>query len=349
MKNRLIYLIRLVVIAIGMAGSFTSCVDEEAWSDTPQGNLEALWQIIDEHYCFFDYKQRTIGLDWDRVHAKYSQRVNPDMTSAQLFEVLTDMLAELKDGHVNLGASHDYGRYWSWYENYPANFSDSLCRRYMGTDYKIASGLRYRILDDQVGYVRYESFSSAIGNGNLDEVLLYLAPCRGLIIDIRENGGGDLTNAEKLAARFTNERVLVGYMQHKSGKGRYDFSALEPQYLEPAAFVRWQKPVVVLTNRHVYSAANAFTMYMKVLPQVTLVGDWTGGGAGMPFSSSLPNGWTVRFSAVPMYDADKQCTEFGIAPDVLLQQSDEDFLKGQDTLIEYARKHLAGQAQPSVY
>lgn len=263
------------------------------------------------------------------------------MTDMQLFEVLTQMLAELRDGHVNLSASHDYGRYWSWFEDYPTNFSDTLYRRYMGTDYKIASSLRYRILDDNIGYVRYESFQSSIGSGNLDEVLMYLALCRGLIIDIRENGGGDLTNAEKLAARFTNERTLVGYIQHKTGKGHSDFSTMEPRYLEPASGLRWQKPVVVLTNRHVYSAANEFTMYMKALPQVTIVGDHTGGGAGMPFSSSLPNGWSVRFSAVPMYDASKQSMEFGIEPDHKVQMTDEDFQRGKDTIIEYARKLLS--------
>ena len=328
----------LIFITVSM---LAACVDEEQFDDTPQGNFEALWRIIDEHYCFLDYKHEAYGLDWDAVYNKYKVRVDKQMSDLQLFEVLTQMLAELRDGHVNLSASHDYGRYWSWYEDYPTNYSDSLYRRYMGTDYKIASSLYYRILDDNIGYVRYESFKSAIGEGNLDEVLMYLAVCRGLIIDIRENGGGDLTNAEKLAARFTNEKTLVGYIQHKTGKGHSDFSSMEPRYLEPASGLRWQKPVVLLTNRHVYSAANEFTMYMKALPQVTIVGDHTGGGAGMPFSSSLPNGWNVRFSAVPMYDADKQSMEFGIEPDYLVQQTDEDFQRGKDTLIEFARHFLS--------
>jgi hypothetical protein len=318
-----------------------SCVDEEQFEDTPQGNLEALWKMIDEHYCFLDYKHEAYGLDWNAVYNKYKVRVNGDMSDLQLFEVLTDMLAELRDGHVNLSAAHDLGRYWSWYEDYPMNFSDSLYRRYMGTDYKIASGLRYRILDDNIGYVRYESFSSPIGNGNLDEVIFHMMLCRGLIIDIRENGGGDLTNVEKLAARFTNEKTLVGYIQHKTGKAHNDFSSMEPRYLEPAKNVRWQKPVVVLTNRHVFSAANEFVMYMKSLPQVTIIGDHTGGGAGMPFTSSLPNGWTVRFSAVPLYDANKQPMEFGIDPDYFVQQTDEDFQKGRDSLIEFARQFLS--------
>jgi hypothetical protein len=320
---------------------FTGCVDEEEFADTPQGNFEALWKIIDEHYCFLDYKQQTIGLDWQQVYHKYKVRVDEQMTDLQLFEVLTQMLGELRDGHVNLSASHDYGRYWSWYEDFPTNFSDTLYRAYMGTDYKIASGLDYRLLDDNIGYVRYESFQSGIGEGNLDEVLMYLMLCQGLIIDIRGNGGGDLTNAEKLAARFCHEKTLVGYSQHKTGPGHSDFSALEAHYLEPSGNIRWHKPVVVLTNRHVYSAANEFVMYMKALPQVTIVGDRTGGGAGMPFSSSLPNGWSVRFSAVPSYDAQRQSVEFGIDPDYAVALSDADFQRGKDTIIEFARKLLA--------
>ena len=318
----------------------TACVDEEQFDNTPQGNMEALWKIVDEHYCFLDYKQQTYGLDWQQVHEKYKVRVKGSLTQKQLFEVLCNMLSELRDGHVNLTAAHDLGRYWAWYENYPANLSDTLLRRYMGADYLIAAGLKYKILDDNIGYIRYESFNDAIGEGNLDEALMHMILCRGLIIDIRGNGGGMLTNAERLAARFCQEKTLVGYYQHKTGTGHSDFSGLEARYLEPSANIRWNKQAVVLTNRRVYSAANEFAVYMKTLPNVKLVGDHTGGGAGMPFSSSLPNGWSVRFSAVPMYDAQRQPAELGIDPDYNIQQTDEDFAKGEDTLIEFARRLL---------
>ena len=333
--NRLTYLFLILLLPL-----MAACVNEDEYDDTPQGNFEALWKIIDEHYCFLDYKQHEYGLDWQQVYNKYRVRVQGQLTDLQLFEVLTQMLGELRDGHVNLSTSYDYGRYWSWFENYPANVSDTLLRRYMGTDYKIASGLRYRILDDNIGYIRYESFSSPIGEGNIDEALMYMMLCQGLIIDIRGNGGGDLTYAELLAARFCKEKTLVGYTQHKTGKGHSDFSSLEPQYIEPSGNIRWTKPVVVLTNRQVFSAANEFTMYMKAMPMVKVVGDHTGGGAGMPFSSSLPNGWVVRFSAIPTYDAKRQSTEFGIDPDYYVSLSDEDVRKGRDTIIEFARQLL---------
>ena len=313
-----------------------SCVNEDELPNTRQGNFEALWKIIDEHYCFFDYKQQEYGLDWNAVYNKYKVRVNEKMTGEQFFEVLGDMLSELRDGHVNLSTSYDYARYWKWYEDFPKNYSDTLERRYLGTDYRIA-GLYYRILDDNIGYIRYPSFQTGFGDGNLDEILSYLALCRGLIIDIRNNGGGYMTYAEKLAARFTDEKILVGYISHKTGKGHSDFSEMEPIYIEPSARLRWHKNTVLLTNRSVYSAANEFAAYMKAMPNITLVGDRTGGGAGLPFSSSLPNGWNVRFSACPTYDAQRQDIEFGIEPHYSVSMTEEDFLRGEDTIIEFAR------------
>ena len=328
MKKYLVYLVSFVLL--------TSCVDAEERQNSPTGNFEALWQILDEHYCFFDYKQHEYGLDWNEVYHKYKVRVDDKMNEYQLFEVLCNMLSELRDGHVNLTYSMDYGRYWAWQEAYPKNFSDTLERRYLGTDYKIASGLRYRILDDNIGYIRYESFQQPIGEGNLDDVLAYLALCRGLIIDIRNNGGGDLTTAELLAARFVHEKTLVGYMQHKTGTGHSDFSDMEPQYLEPSRNIRWHKGVCVLTNRSVFSAANTFAVMMRALPNVKIVGDHTGGGSGMPMSNSLPNGWSVRYSACPMYDRDRQQTEFGIVPDIQVSIGTSE----DDEIIETARKLL---------
>ncbi len=318
------------------------CVDEEEFADDSNGNFEALWRIMDEHYCFFKEK----GVDWDAVHQRYAPQVVGRLTDDQLFEVLGNMLSELRDGHVNLYSPFDVARNWSWHEDYPANFSDTLYNRYMGTNYKIASSLKYKVLDDNVGYVRYESFSSDIGSGNLDEVLYALMPCRALIIDVRNNSGGLLTLAEKLAARFTDEEIMVGYMQHKTGKGHNEFSSMEEQKLKPAKGMRWHKPVYVLTNRLVFSAANEFVKYMKCCPQVTIVGDQTGGGAGMPFTSELPNGWTVRFSACIMYDRNRQCTEDGIVPDVVVSQTDADFIRGRDTIIEAARALVDSDATP---
>ncbi len=329
-KSHLIYIVPLLCALL------LGCVKEQEFDNNPRGNFEALWKIMDEHYCFFEEK----GVDWNAIRAMYAQRVDNGMTDSQLLEVLGGMLAELKDGHVNLFTSFDMGRYWGFHENYPANYASEIVDNYLKTDYRVANGFRYRVLDDNVGYITCSSFANPIGDGTLDQILTYLAPCNGLIIDVRQNGGGMVTSAEKLAARFTNEEIRVGYMRHKTGKGHRDFSPLIEQRLKPAKGVRWQKRVVVITNRRVYSAANEFVKYMRCCPNVMVVGDMTGGGAGLPFSSELPNGWIVRFSACPMYDKDKRSVENGMAPDVKVSLSANDVARGRDTLIETARERL---------
>lgn len=322
-----------------------SCVSEEEFGNTPRGNFDALWQIVDEHYCFFPDKEAEYGLDWAECRRRYSDMLVDKMSNEQLFEVCAKMLAELRDGHVNLASSFNTARYWDWYESYPVNFSDSLQRVYIGTDYRLTCGIRYCILPDNIGYVYVPSFDGSVGSGNLDAIFSYLSLCDGLIVDVRNNEGGQLTMAQDLAASFINEKTTVGYIAHKTGTGHSSFSSPEPITLTPSEGMRWQKNVAVLTNRRTYSAANAFVMYLKDLPQVTVVGDRTGGGAGMPYNNELPNGWTVRFSACPTYDSQMRSTENGIAPDYHVNMLASDFAKGEDTIIETARR-LLHNAQP---
>lgn len=334
-------LLRLFLLVL-CCGALVSCITEDVPENTQRGNFESLWRTLDEHYCFFSYKHEAYGLDWNEVHARYSPMVSSAMSNRQLFEVLSKMTYELRDGHVNLSAAHDISRYGAWFDDFPMNFSDSLQRRYLGRseEYQQASGLKYRLLTDNVGYIRCASFENTFGDGNLQEMFRYLAPCTALIIDVRSNGGGMLTAAEKLASCFINEEQTVGYMCHKTGTGHDDFSTQEAIRLKPFKGLRWQKPVAVLTNRRTYSAANSFVMFMKGLPQVSIVGDRTGGGAGMPFSAELPNGWSIRFSACPMYSRDGEPTEMGIDPDVKEDITSEDYQRSVDTIIETARQLL---------
>ena len=314
---------------------------EDEYDVSPETNVNALWEIIDLRYCFVSYKEKELGFNWADIRDKYMAQVTPEMTRLQLFEVLCNMLAELRDGHVNLYTSADVGRYWNWKDDYSLNMDAELQDSYLGKDYMIAGGLRYRILDDNIGYIVCGSFSSGFGDGNLDDVLYQLRLCRGLILDIRSNSGGDLTYCERLCQRFAHEKTLVGYTMHKTGKGHDDFSDPEPEYIEPSKGLRWQKRTVVLTNRSCYSAANTFVRDMKEMPDVTVMGDSTGGGSGLPFSSELPIGWSVRFSACPSLDANMQHTEFGIAPDIKCSLDDTKAAQGIDSMIETARALLS--------
>ena len=93
----------------------------------------------------------------------------------------------------------------------------------------------------ELGYMRVSTFENAVGSGNVSEMLRYFALCKALIIDVRNNGGGMITSAEKLASHFVNAKALAGYISHKNGKGHSDFSSPKAVYLTPATGIRWLK------------------------------------------------------------------------------------------------------------
>ncbi|MDR1623467.1 MAG: S41 family peptidase [Tannerellaceae bacterium] len=324
----------LYVIILSLLSQGCDMADE--YNTSPRKNFEALWQILDANYCFFDYKE----IDWNEVYDKYSPQIDESMYEYKLFQVLSDMVNELKDGHINLNTSFLFSSYENWYTEYPSNFSWSVLNsKYLagaarGGDY---DEIRYtRLAGNQIGYIYYGSFRESILETELDSIFHFFEHCQALIIDVRDNGGGSLTNSDRLASRFLAEKTLCGYIQHKTGRGHSDFSHPYPIYLKPSHSTLWLKPVIVLTNRRCYSAANNFVSKMRELPNVRTLGGNTGGGSGFPFTSELPNGWSIRFSTSPILNVNMQHTEFGIEPDIEVTLPTEDMEKGRDTLIETA-------------
>ena len=61
---------KILYLLLCLTFPLASCIDEDEFPDTPHGNFEALWKIMDEHYCFFDYKKQTLGVDWNEVYAR---------------------------------------------------------------------------------------------------------------------------------------------------------------------------------------------------------------------------------------------------------------------------------------
>ena len=323
---------RLIFLFVSVFALLTSCYEKDGYGADPRTNFESLWKIIDEHYCFFGYK----NIDWNAIHDKYSVQITESMDKYQLFEVLGKMLAELEDGHTNLVSTFHTSRFWSWNENYPDNFNTVVHKKYIGTDYNIAGGLKYLILRDSIGYAYYGDFSAIVTESNLDEMFLYFKDCKGIIFDVRNNTGGSLTYSERISTRFMTNKQIVGYIMHKTGPGHNDLSEPYAIELEPSKRIKWLRPVTVLTNRSCYSATNDFVSKMRLFPQVTTIGGKTGGGCGLPFNSELPNGWGVRFSSSPMLNADKEITEYGIDPDIKIDIKENDQLNNIDTIIEEA-------------
>lgn len=316
---------------------FPSCMNEPMIEpNTNIGNFEALWKIIDTKYCYLDYKH----INWDSIHIVYKARVDTVKNDFSLFNVLGNMLDELKDGHVNLYSNFNLSRYWNWFTDFPSNFDSKLIykKKYLGDNFLIAGGMRYqKIANGKIGYIYYGSFSSEFSDANFNNIFNYFADCKnGLIIDVRDNGGGSLDLSNDLASYFFTTETVTGYINHKTGSGHSDFSKPIEIKTPSNKNLQWKRPVIILTNRMSFSATNAFVCRMKMAPNAKIVGDQTGGGGGLPTSSEIPNGWMVRLSTSPMYDVNMNQIELGIDPDVKVDLNPFDASNGYDTIIEKA-------------
>ena len=110
------HLLRFLVALPRLLTSLTACIQADELPSTPRGDFEALWKIIDEHYCFFDYRHTEYGLDWNEVHRRYAAQISDSMSREALFQVLGNLCSELRDGHVNLWTPFNTARYTQWYE-----------------------------------------------------------------------------------------------------------------------------------------------------------------------------------------------------------------------------------------
>ncbi len=328
-----------ILFLLGLSLFLVSC-EEQLLSPDPKSdnlsNFDFLWQDVKNRYSFFELKE----IDWEEIRDKYRPLVTEQMGRQELFDLMGDMLYELKDGHVNLTSEFDRSRNWDWYLGHPANFDPTVMERhYLGRDFRLTGPLRNQIIES-VLYIYYPSFSSEIAESHLDIIMQRASPLKGIIIDVRNNGGGNLSNARKLASCFTEEEVAYAKERRKTGPGAEDFSEWTTLTFPSRAGRRYNGKVIVLTNRACYSATSFFAQMMKTLPNVTILGDQTGGGGGAPSSGELPNGWQYRLSVTQTINLTGEQIEPGVPVDVPVQMRDTDLRRNRDTLIETALRML---------
>lgn len=318
--------------------SFSRCT--QVWvEDDPVNsysqNFEILWNTMDQRYTFFDYKK----IDWDSVKTVYEPLAASSKSNKEFFGHMATMLNTLRDGHVNLRTQFDISRYLP-YLSAPANYSfEVLERNYLG-NYNITGFLLNQEIDG-VGYIHYRSFVNPILDSELDWVIDRFEGLPGIIIDIRNNGGGNPENGLKMARRMISESTQIYSYQNKIGMGHQDLSPLKEVYLEPEpGKKKFSGRIVVLTNRHVFSAGSYFSAYIKGIPNAILMGDNTGGGSGVPAGFDLPNGWYLNYSSTVGYTVDGLNFEDGVPVDIMVSTLPTDIASGKDPILERAIQYI---------
>jgi hypothetical protein len=312
-------------------------------STAPEANFEALWQGYDANYSFFELKK----INWDSLHSVYRPQVTSGTLDVQLFQIMSSMLANLKDGHVNLLTPIGNYSYSGWWTPYPANFLGvNSVVRYLAVDYgyPVSNLIRYGKTADSLGYLYIGSLSQGDVNqwtNSINIIIDALKDMRGVILDLRSNGGGSDTYGKIVASRFADENHVFSYVKWRNGAKHSDFTDYQALTIAPDGPRRFTKPVAVLTNRRCFSSTEETILMMKSFPQVKTIGDTSGGGSGNPLITQLPNGWTYWVPRWIEYTADKKVYEgTGLPPDIPIWISRADSIAGRDVILEKAIQFL---------
>ncbi|MEP6495118.1 MAG: S41 family peptidase [bacterium] len=297
--------------------------------------FDEVWRGVDLHYSFFEYKQ----INWDSVGAHYRPLALAAPTDAQFAVVLSQMLRELKDVHVSLTpvGTASTTRYVSSSDTARTYFTmDLVTRQYVvNTRFTTGGHIRYGTAEPTVGYVRISSFAGGSWASEMDEALDRMADVKTIIVDVRDNSGGQYKLAASIAGRFTDRSRTFGYVRYRNGPDHGDFTGYVGETVEPAGPRQFTGRVFVLTNRRDFSSAEDFVLAMRVNPNVSIVGDTTAGASGGPIVRELPNGWTYQVSEWIEYTPERQMFEgIGLVPDVLVPSTFADAGRGIDAALE---------------
>ena len=126
-----------------------------------------------------------------------------------------------------------------------------------------------KVLDNNIGYIKFTSFDETTADDFKNKYEeLKKSNIKSLIIDLRNNGGGLVDQALKIADYITEKDSVLLYEVDKNGKEEVKKSENDPIISEP---------IIILTNENTASASEILAGALKDLGKATIVGTKTYG------------------------------------------------------------------------
>jgi tetratricopeptide (TPR) repeat protein len=313
----------------------------------PVLNFEHVWKTLDRNYGQFLVKR----VDWDALYRVYRPQVSAATTDQELWDILLTMMGHLNDGHLcladgtrRIGGGRNNGLFTN------DGFSLDLVKsKYLQGKFSEALGGSFISgwLADGVGYLYIGDLKDGLDQitKTIDAVMAEFAKARVMVVDVRNNPGGTSRSVEIVAGRFADRRRHFSTSRTRYGPKHDDFWPEEFRTVEPGGPVQFSGPTVLLTDRISASAAEGFTMAMRVLPHVTVAGDTTEGALASQFPDRMPNGWTLWVAFKEVRDHEGVCWDgVGIPPDLRVINTAADIAAGRDRMLEFAKMYLENGA-----
>ena len=328
----------------------------------PEKNFEELWKTFFDRYPFFKLR----NVDWNSQYDVFRPKVASDTSEDELFDIFCDMLTPLNDGHVELMAETGGGdrkRYFNpelkpgFWQEFTKQEIKSLFKTTKKTlvsngfekPHKSAAWILRYCKSSNYGYLRIlelEGVKERKLTAALDQILSDFRGLDGVIIDIRNNPGGDDSTVIQIVNRFCDRKRIAFHRKTKRGSGESDYSPLKTWHIEPQGDTQFTGPIVLLTCDSVFSGGEVFALALKELPYVTVIGDHTNGIFSYQLEKKLTNGWRYCLSYQVYFSADMVCYEgTGVPADMKLLNKKSDIQRGVDPLIVRALEVLKSKAQ----
>jgi carboxyl-terminal processing protease len=322
-------------------------------------SFNALWKLFDEKYAVFDY--RLSGKSWKQLGREACPSITAGMSDEALYDAMLALLQNLDDGHTNLtaealGRDEDAQVNLYPFEDALDTIEDNVDATYVDDELTFAAedSIGWGSIGN-LGYIGITSLDELSASGDEDDdraaataamkqALAALGGKKGLIIDVRANGGGWDSAGLDIAAHVAGERAVTWSKQVRNGPDHLDFGESVPTYVEAAVAGAFAGPVVLLTSGNTFSAAETFTLAMRVRPNVTVLGEKTSGHLSDLIDGTLPNGWELTYSGERYTAADGVIYEHrGVPVDVAVPFDPTALEAGTDTMLDAAIAQLGGK------
>lgn len=173
-----------------------------------------------------------------------------------------------------------------------------------------------RMLDNEVGYIRLNSFLSSNAYNEVKDALGKLSKARGIILDLRDNPGGLLSNAISISSLFLNTGTVVSTID------RNGYKTTAPCNGRPICI----NPVVVLVNHGSASASEITSAALQDNNRALLIGEQTYGKGLVQGVYRLLDGSGVNITiARYLTPSGDDINKIGITPDQVVNLTYADY------------------------
>ena len=190
------------------------------------------------------------------------------------------------------------------------------------------------ILENNIGYIGITTFDSGCAK-EFKTVYENLAKANitSLIIDLRNNGGGIVSEALEIADYILDKNQIMLITKDKDGNEEIEKSAKKPII---------DVPIVVLTNGSTASASEILVGALKDNNKATIVGEKTYGKGVIQELLTLSDGSGIKVTIEEYYTPNRsKINGIGITPDVEVASSEDIIIEmEQDTQLQEAIKIL---------